>query len=121
MKNKYVVKILIPNRDKLVELLDALPSIDVEVSVVGQEPIVRAPRKPAEERASGNGASNGSKVSVNEAILQRLDNGSASVGELKEALLHAGKSAASLSTGIAALTKAGKIERSSDGVYAKAA
>ena len=118
MKNKYVVKILIPNRDKLVELLDALPSIDVEVSVVGQEPIVRAPRKPTEERASNNGAG---KVSVNEAILQRLDNGQATVGELKEALLHAGKSAASLSTGIAALTKSGKIERSSDGVYAKAA
>ena len=56
MKNKYVVKILIPNRDKLVELLDALPSIDVEVSVVGQEPIVRAPRKPTEERASATGA-----------------------------------------------------------------
>ena len=38
-----------------------------------------------------------------------------------EALLSAGKSAASLSTGIAALTKAGKIERSGDGEYAKAA
>ena len=73
---------------------------------------------PAPPRASSNGSG---KVSVNEAILQALDNGPASIGALKEALLSAGKSAASLSTGIAALTKSGKIERSGDGEYAKAA
>jgi uracil DNA glycosylase len=53
VKNKYVVKILVPNRDKLVELLDALPTIDVEVSVVGQEPIVRASLLRSGPRAMG--------------------------------------------------------------------
>ena len=68
-----------------------------------------SPAPPRAPRASSNGSG---KVSVNDAILQALDNGPASVGALKEALLSAGKSAASLSTGIAALTKSGKIERS---------
>ena len=72
----------------------------------------RAPRAPR---------SGGGKLSVNAAIKQRLEKGDATVSELKDALTEAGKSAASLSTGIAALTKSGEIKRSSDGVYALAA
>ena len=63
------------------------------------------------------------KISVNTAILQRLDNGPASVSDLKEALLSAAyKSAASLSTYIAALTIV-RQDRTlwRDGEYAKAA
>ena len=45
-----------------------------------------APKAPRAPRASSNGSG---KVSVNDAILQALDNGPASVGALKEALLSA--------------------------------
>ena len=122
MKNTYVVKVYVDNREELVDMFDKLATVNgvtYEVSVKRSEPVVRAPRKaPESERAQSSG---GGKLSVNEAILQALDQGPASVGALKEALLSAGKSAASLSTGIAALTKSGKIERSGDGEYAKAA
>ena len=87
-------------------------NVQLEIKKIEDSAPPRAPR------ASSNGSG---KVSVNDAILQALDNGPASVGALKEALLWAGKSAASLSTGIAALTKSGKIERSGDGEYSKAA
>ena len=90
-------------------------NVQLEIKKIEDSDAPKAPRAP---RASSNGSG---KVSVNDAILQALDNGPASVGALKEALLSAGKSAASLSTGIAALTKSGKIERSGDGEYAKAA
>ena len=122
MKNTYVVKVYVDNREELVDMFDKLATVNgvtYEVSVKRSEPVVRAARKaPEGERAQSSG---GGKLSVNEAILQALDQGPASVGALKEALLSAGKSAASLSTGIAALTKSGKIERSGDGEYAKAA
>ena len=54
---------------------------------------------------------------VNNAIFNRLIKDEASISELKEALTAAGMSAASLSTGIAALTKEGLIERIGDGRY----
>ena len=99
------------------EFMAVFPRIggNVQLEIKKIEDSAAPPRAP---RASSNGSG---KVSVNDAILQALDNGPASVGALKEALLSAGKSAASLSTGIAALTKSGKIERSGDGEYAKAA
>ena len=118
MKNTYVVKVYVDSREELVDMFDKLATVSgvtYEVSVKRPEPVVRVPRAaPVAPRTNG-------KVSVNEAILQALGNGPASIGELKEALQNAGKSAASLSTGIAALTKAGKIERTGDGEYAKAA
>ena len=87
--------------------------VQLEIKKIDTAPVSKEPRAP---RQSSTG-----KLSVNEAILQTLSDGPASVGKLKEALLDAGKSAASLSTGIAALTKSGKIERTGDGEYAKAA
>ena len=58
----------------------------------------------------------GSKV--NTTILEALQNSTLTVKQLKEALEHAGMSPGSLSTGIAALTKEGRIERVGEGVYA---
>jgi hypothetical protein len=87
--------------------------VQLEIKKIDTAPVSKEPRAP---RQSSTG-----KLSVNEAILQTLSDGPASVGALKEALLSAGKSAASLSTGIAALTKSGKIERTGDGEYSKAA
>jgi hypothetical protein len=124
VKNTYVVKVYVDNREELVDMFDKLATVNgvtYEVSVKRSEPVVRAARKAPEGERARAQSSGGGKLSVNEAILQALDQGPASVGALKEALLSAGKSAASLSTGIAALTKSGKIERSGDGEYAKAA
>ena len=87
--------------------------VQLEIKKIDTAPVSKEPRAP---RQSSTG-----KLSVNSAILQTLDNGPATVATLKDALLDAGKSAASLSTGIAALTKSGKIERTGDGAYAKAA
>ena len=72
-----------------------------------------APKEPRARRSSSDG-----KLSVNAAIKQRLERGRATISELKDSLIGAGKSAASLSTGIAALTKSGEIERTGDGEYA---
>jgi predicted Rossmann fold nucleotide-binding protein DprA/Smf involved in DNA uptake len=58
----------------------------------------------------------GSKV--NNTILDALQNSTLTVRQLKEALEHAGMSPGSLSTGIAALTKSGQIERVGEGTYA---
>ena len=109
------------SREELVKFMDTGKVTNATVRVIpdqeeSETPIVK--KEPRAARAAPNGSG---RLSVNAAILQRLDNGPASVGDLKEALLSAGKSAASLSTGIAALTKSGKIERSNDGEYAKAA
>ena len=73
----------------------------------------KEPRAPRAPRSSSEG-----KLSVNAAIKQRLERGRATISELKDSLIGAGKSAASLSTGIAALTKSGEIERTGDGEYA---
>ena len=114
---KYQVTMTL-SREELVKFMDSGRLTNATVRAVieqsdEQPPVLkRAPRAPSAP---------GDKISVNAAILRRLDNGPASIGDLKEALVSAGKSAASLSTGIAALTKSGKIERSSDGEYAKAA
>jgi hypothetical protein len=54
---------------------------------------------------------------VNDAILGTLKHGPASTAELKSALVNAGLSAGSLSTGLATLQKSGAVGRSSEGAY----
>jgi hypothetical protein len=61
----------------------------------------------------------GSKV--NKTILDRLAEGPQPVANLKAALVNAGLSAGSLSTGIAALLKSREILRTEDGAYGLAA
>ena len=78
---------------------------------------MEGPDAPSKEPRAPRSSSEG-KLSVNAAIKQRLERGRATISELKDSLIGAGKSAASLSTGIAALTKSGEIERTGDGEYA---
>jgi hypothetical protein len=54
---------------------------------------------------------------VNDAILGALKHGPATNPDLKAALVNAGLSAGSLSTGLAMLQKSGVVGRSSDGAY----
>jgi hypothetical protein len=61
----------------------------------------------------------GSKV--NKTILDRLAEGPQPVSSLKAALVNAGLSAGSLSTGLAALLKSQEIKRTDDGAYGLAA
>jgi hypothetical protein len=63
-------------------------------------------------------ATRGSKV--NDAILGALAEGTRTIKELKAALEKAGLSAGSISTGLAVLQKANRIERTTDGSYALA-
>jgi predicted Rossmann fold nucleotide-binding protein DprA/Smf involved in DNA uptake len=69
------------------------------------------PEKPPRKRFS----------KVNAALLEALQDGPKTVALMKSALEQAGMSAGSLSTGIAALTKDGKIIRQDNGDYQLAA
>lgn len=82
----------------------ATDAVQPEWNAQAEEP------KPAKVRTP-----RGSKV--NDTVLKALGDGPRTVKGLKEALETAGMSAGSLSTGIAALTKAGQIEREAEGVY----
>jgi|HubBroStandDraft_6_1064221.scaffolds.fasta_scaffold24387_6 DNA-binding transcriptional ArsR family regulator len=118
MKNTYSATIKISSAEQLAAFIDSVGPL-VESVVITTTPVDRAeaihkmhpPAKkaaPTKVRAS----------KVNDAILATLQqHGEASVKELKEALERVHLSAGSLSTGIAALTKSGQIERVREGVY----
>jgi DNA-binding transcriptional ArsR family regulator len=114
MKNTYSATIKMNSAEQLARFIDEIGPL-VESVVITTTPVEKAiaaaPTKkaaPTKVRAS----------KVNDAILATLQqHGEASVRELKEALERVHLSAGSLSTGIAALTKSGQIERVREGVY----
>ena len=123
MKNTYTITARVIDRTMLADLLDAIEgkTTDVEIKVNNGAPKVQAAPAPKARKehpmtSSGDRAPKRSKV--NDTIRDVLLKGNAKVADLKEGLVSAGMSAASLSTGIAALTKAGVIERVGDGEYA---
>jgi hypothetical protein len=119
MKNTYSATIKMQNAEQLAAFIDSIGPL-VESVVITTTPAVKETVQPRRE----HGPTPPPKVAkvraskVNDAILARLANGHASVRELKEALERVHLSAGSLSTGIAALTKAGQIGRVGEGVYA---
>jgi hypothetical protein len=112
MKNTFSVTIKMTSAEQLAGFINDIGSLvdSVTITTTPVERPASAP-KPVHTRPA-----RGSKV--NDTILSTLGQGQASVRELKEALEARNLSAGSLSTGIAALTKAGHIERVSEGVYA---
>jgi hypothetical protein len=115
MKNTYSATIKMNSAEQLAAFIDSIGPL-VESVLITTTPVERAavaapmakkPVKPTHVRVS----------KVNDAILARLANAPATVRELKEALERVHLSAGSLSTGIAALTKSGQIERVGEGVY----
>ena len=122
-KYAYVVKVYVTDRNRVADLLDTLNtygSVEIDThSLDDLPPLPTAQPKPKAVKADKPKAADRRKrkSKVNNAILERLYQGQATIGELKSALESAGMSAASLSTGIAALTKSGDITRIGDGVY----
>lgn len=115
MKSSYTVAIKVADRLMLADLLDAIGPYAQSAEIAISNGAPTAPNKVASKPTVMTRGPKRSKV--NEAIRSRLDRGQASISELKSALENAGMSAASLSTGIAALTKSGEISRVGDGVY----
>lgn len=125
MKSTYVVTLKVANREVLADIIDAVEgkatSIEIatatsnETSVKPRAPFSAPSRSPTARRERRTKR----RSKVNDAIIGAMDGGRrASLKDLKTALETAGMSASSLSTGIAALTKAGQIERVGDGEYA---
>jgi hypothetical protein len=111
--NTYSVTLNL-TKDQFLNLIDAAAPLLAQATIkVIKEPAdaIHA-MHPKAKRAS---KLRGSKV--NDTILTTIASGSATVKQLKEALEKAGMSAGSLSTGLAALSRSGQIERISDGVY----
>jgi hypothetical protein len=108
MKNTYSATIKISSAEQLAAFIDSVGPL-VESVVITTTPVDRAEaihkmHPPAKKAAP-------TKVRASKV------NDEASVKELKEALERVHLSAGSLSTGIAALTKSGQIERVREGVY----
>lgn len=126
MKNTYTVTLKVANREALADIIDAVGDKAQSVEIAASAPAPKSSAEtimsavPRRRKASAQlGRRRGSKV--NTTILEAMNGGQASVADLKSALEKAGMSPASLSTGIAALTKAGEIERVGDGLYGRKA
>ena len=119
----YVVKVYVADRNRVADLLDTLNtygSVEIDIHSLDNLPsLPTAQPKPKAVKADKPKTADKRKrkSKVNQALLSRLNEGQATISELKSALESAGMSAASLSTGIAALTKSGEISRIGDGVY----
>lgn len=113
--NRYTVTMQIADRDQFMHFIDNVGPLagQLVVTVAADEHEMEPAPEPQKARQA-----RGSKV--NDAILAALENEPMPIKQLKEALESAGLSPGSLSTGIAALTKSGQIERVGDGVYALA-
>jgi hypothetical protein len=119
VKNSYTLTVKVADRTVLADLLDAVQSYaeSVEIAISNNAPKTVDGSSVAKTKTVKRGR--GPKRSkVNDTIRNALAKGAGKISELKESLINAGMSAASLSTGIAALTKAGEIERVGDGEYA---
>jgi len=122
--SEYLVTLKLSRRE-LIDFLDATGRIDnANISVIREaesaELAVEAP--PPKRRKTDEKSDDGSiykpqraakrRVSkINETILNAIANGEADATSLRKALVAAGLSEHSLSTGLAALQKAGKIRR----------
>ena len=120
MRTVYLIKVYVSDRDKIAELLDSISGYGkIEVDLFRPEKAETEPKPKPKLKTSKFTRQRKSKV--NDAILNAMNGGSANLKTLKQALEGAGMSASSLSTGLTALTKSGKIERVGDGEYAKKA
>ena len=109
MVNKYTVTLQLADRNAFTSFVDSIGPL-VERLVVTVQAGESEPASAPKERVP-----RGSKV--NDTILEMLQNGPASVKDLKEALEARNLSAGSLSTGLAALQKSGAIQRVGEGNY----
>jgi hypothetical protein len=127
VKNTYTLTVKVADRLALADLLDAIGPYaqSAEISIANGAPkataspfnrTVTAPLGASKARSVKTRGPKRSKV--NDTIRNALKNGATRISDLKDSLVAENLSAASLSTGIAALTKSGEIERIGDGLYA---
>jgi hypothetical protein len=118
MKNMYSATIKMNSAEQLAAFIDSIgplvESVTIATMPVERTEAIHKMHPPAKKAAPPKVRTS----KVNHAILYALAHGQATVKMLKEALEARNLSAGSLSTGIAALTKSGQIERVSEGVYA---
>jgi hypothetical protein len=117
MKNTYSATIKMNSAEQLAAFIDSIgPLVEsVVITTTPVEGVVRPQREHGPPKKAAPLKVRASKV--NNAILDLLSHGHQPVRALKEALESRNLSAGSLSTGIAALTKSGQIERVAEGVY----
>jgi DNA-binding transcriptional ArsR family regulator len=119
--SQYTVTLQIHDQKQFLHFIETVGPVagQLLVTVTAEEQTTESPTfQKAKEtfREAVRRGPRGSKV--NDAILDALQNSTLTVRQLKEALERAGMSPGSLSTGIAALTKSGQIERVGEGTYA---
>ena len=120
MKNTYSVTIKMNSAEQLAHFIDMVGPL-VESVLIMTTPIER-PQPTGKNLTKAEAKKTPQRVSkVNETILATVQNGPATVKQLKEALEAKHLSASSLSTGLASLSKGGKLSRVGEGLYGLAA
>jgi predicted Rossmann fold nucleotide-binding protein DprA/Smf involved in DNA uptake len=117
--SQYTVTLQLNDQKQFLHFMDTVGPVagQLLVTVTAEEAAPEEEwRKQEPAKVSKARGPRGSKV--NNTILDALQNSTLTVRQLKEALERAGMSPGSLSTGIAALTKSGQIERVGEGTYA---
>ena len=118
MKNTFSATIKMSSAEQLARFIEEIgPLVEsVTITTTPTETPMRAPT--GKNLTQAEAKKTPQRVSkVNEAILNAVQNGPATVKQLKEALESKNLSAGSLSTGIAALSRDGKLSRVADGIY----
>jgi hypothetical protein len=113
--SQYTVTLQLSDKAQFLHFVDTVGPVAGQLVITVGHDDVQAPAEPPKWHEPKPRQLRGSKV--NATVLRALDSGPQSVKALKEALEANGMSPGSLSTGIAALTKARQIERESEGVY----
>ncbi len=116
MKNTFSITIKMTSADQLAAFINEVGPL-VESITITTTPTERptaqpAGKKPAEAKKAPQRVSK-----VNDTIMGAVQNGPVTVKQLKEALEAKHLSASSLSTGIASLTKDGRLTRVAEGIY----
>jgi hypothetical protein len=117
--NKYSVTFPLANERAFLDFVNRIGPL------VGKFEVVMTSDEPQETRDQPVGAiykpartlRRPRKSKINAALVGALKTGRGEVSELKKALVDAGLSAASLSTGLAALQKDGTVKRADNGNY----
>jgi hypothetical protein len=123
VKNSYTLTVKVADRSALADLLDAIGPYaqTAEIALANNAPkaaVGPTAMRPRREHGPTPRLRSPKRSRVNDTIRAALMAGKNKIADLKEELIAAGMSAASLSTGIAALTKSKEIERIGDGEYA---
>ena len=117
MKNTFSITIKMTSAEQLAAFINVVgplvESVTITTTQIDRAEAIHKMHPPAKKSAPVK-----ARVSkVNDTIMGAVQNGPVTVKQLKEALEAKHLSASSLSTGIASLTKDGKLTRVAEGLY----